>query len=333
MLEFKLTPKCYWMIGISGSGKSSVAKQINKHTGAIIISSNEVRAKLYGDESIQGNSQDVFNKVHNNIINYLNNGISVIYDATNISLKNRLKFFNQLKDLNIIVEHHAIVMSKSIKQCIIDNKNRDRIVPEDVIRKQACQFNMPFFEEGFKTITIYGWDGFERVTKDDERYISQSIINHTNLIGMMDKFNQNNPHHELTLGDHCDKVYNIVKSFSNDISLLTASNIHDIGKLYTEEKDKKGISHYYNHAEVGTYNLLQNLDALNVSAMRLKDVIKTLFYCNYHMRPFDWNNEQIHDKYRKIFGKENYNNLWLLHNADIRGCKKNDEDIFKIKYD
>lgn len=328
MLEFKLTPKCYWMIGISGSGKSSVAKQINKHTGAIIVSSDEMRAKLYGDENIQGNPQDVFNKVHSNIINYLNNGISVIYDATNISLKNRLKFFNQLKDLNVIVEHHAIVMSKSIKQCIIDNNNRDRIVPENVIKKQARQFNMPFFEEGFKTITIEGWNGFNGITQDDKRYISQSLINHTDMIVMMDNFNQNNPHHELSLGEHCNKVYNIVKMFSDDVSLQVASQIHDIGKLYTEEKDKKGISHYYNHAEVGTYNLLQNLDALNGSDMRSTDIIKTLFYCNYHMRPFDWNNDQIKEKYRKIFGNENYNNLWLLHNADIRGCKKNDTIIF-----
>ena len=322
-------PACYWMIGISGSGKSHKAEEIANSEKSIILSSDIIRKELYGNESIQGSPDEVFKLLHKRAINILKMGFSIVYDATNISLKNRIKFFQLLKLSGVEVEHHAIVMSKSIQMCIEDNNKRDRVVPEDVIYKQVKQFNIPFFEEGFKTITIDGWENFKDVTNNDDRFISQNLIAHTSLINKMDGFNQNNPHHELTLGEHCDKVYNIVKNLSDDTSLLIASQIHDIGKIYTEEKDKKGISHYYNHAEVGTYNLLQNIDALNGSAMRLNHVIKVLFYCNYHMRPFDWQNAQIKEKYRKIFGDEKYNNLWLLHSADIRGCKKDDKIIFE----
>lgn len=324
-------PQCVWMIGISGSGKSETAKNIAQDKGYTILSSDNIREELYGDPNIQGDPQKVFGELHNRAIHLLKNGLSIIYDATNLSLKNRIRFFNQLKDLNLKVEHHAIVMSKSVEECIKDNNKRDRVVPEHIIKKQVKQFNMPFFEEGFKTITITGWKNFDNVTNDDDRYGSVSIIGQTEILMKMDKFNQNNPHHELTLGDHCHKVSEIVKEFSDDIALYTASLFHDVGKLYTEEKDKKGISHYYGHAEVGTYYLLQNLDALNGLGMRTKDIIKTLFYCNYHMRPFDWQNNQIKEKYRKIFGKENYNNLWLLHKADLRGCKKDDQNVSNVE--
>lgn len=314
-------PTCYWMIGISGSGKSSVAKQIAEEKNAIILSSDSIRKELYGDENIQGDPFEVFNVLHKRAIDSLKMGFSVVYDATNLSLKNRVKFFNLLKSKGIKAEHHAIIMSKSVNMCIEDNKKRDRVVPEHVIRKQAKQFDMPFFEEGFKTITITGWKNFDGVFEDDERYGSVSIISHTEIIMKMDQFYQNNPHHELTLGEHCYKVSEIIKEFSDDISLYSASMLHDVGKLYTEERDENSVSHYYGHAQVGTYYLLQNIDALNYLGMKCTDVLKSLFYICYHMRPFDWKNQETKDKYKKLFGPEKYNNLWLLHQADIRGCK------------
>lgn len=315
-------PTCYWMIGISGSGKSSMAKQIAEEKNAQILSSDSIREELYGDERIQGDPSEVFKVLHTRAVNSLKMGFSIIYDATNLSLKNRTKFFKLLKDKGIKVQHHAIIMSKSINMCIEDNRKRDRIVPESVIMKQVKQFDMPFFEEGFKTITITGWKNFDNVFENDERYGEVNIYNHIDIVMAMDKFNQNNPHHELTLGEHCYQVSEIVKEFSDDISLYSASMLHDIGKLYTEEKDKNGVSHYYGHAQVGTYHLLQNIDALNYLGMKCTDVLKSLFYCNYHMRPFDWKTRETKDKYKKLFGPEKYNNLWLLHKADIRGCKQ-----------
>jgi predicted kinase len=324
-----IKPSCYWMIGISGSGKTEVAKQISKEKNAVLLSSDAIREELYGDSRIQGNPKQVFDTLHNRAIESLKMGISIIYDATNLSLKNRIQFFNLVKNKNLEVNHHAIVMSKSLNMCIEDNNKRDRVVPEQIIRTQVKKFNMPFFEEGFNTITITGWKNFDKVTQDDYRYAEVNIKGCAHIINSMDEFHQDNPHHELTLGYHCDKVQTIVRNFSDDKALITASLFHDIGKMYTKSIDDNGISHYYGHAEVGTYYLLQNLDALNGLGMRSVDVIKSLFYCNYHMRPFDWKNEEIKEKYKKLFGAEKYNNLWLLHNADIRGCKKDDKIIFE----
>ena len=314
-------PSCYWMIGISGSGKTSLAKEIANEKEAIILSSDSIREELYGDENIQGDPKEVFSILHSRAIDVLKMGFSIIYDATNLSLKNRNKFFNQLKEEGIKAEHHAIVMSKSVTMCLEDNKKRSRVVPDHVIKNQVKQFDMPFFEEGFKTITITGWKNFDNVSEDDERYGEVNLRNNAEIIIRMDEFNQNNPHHELTLGYHCNKVAEIVRKFSDDLALYLASELHDVGKLYTEERDENGFSHYYGHAQVGTYYLLQNLDALNCLSVKSVDVIKSLFYICYHMRPFDWKNQKTKDKYKKLFGPEKYNNLWLLHQADIRGCK------------
>ena len=37
------------------------------------------------------------------------------------------------------------------------------------------------------------------------------------------------------------------------------------------------------------------------------------------MLPFDWKSEKTKNKYRQMFGEEKFNNLMLLHEADIQG--------------
>lgn len=50
----------YMMIGLPGSGKSTVAKSIASNTTAVIISSDEIRAELFGNAEIQENTGLVF---------------------------------------------------------------------------------------------------------------------------------------------------------------------------------------------------------------------------------------------------------------------------------
>ena len=40
----------------------------------------------------------------------------------------------------------------------------------------------------------------------------------------------------------------------------------------------------------------------------------------WHTQPYFWerdNNEKMHNKYKKLWGEELYNNLQLLHKADV----------------
>ena len=309
--------RLYWMIGISGSGKSTVADKLSKEKHAYIISSDKIREELYGDENIQGDPQEVFKRVHNRILAYLTTGLDVIYDATNISLKNRSKLFKLLKDKYIDAKHIAIVMTTPLSICINNNNSRERVVPEDVILKQYKSFNMPFFEEGFDEIILDCWFDNEPITKDSNKCINE--FNYSNLLSvlaMMKVFDQKNPHHNLTLGEHCIETYKEIKQYSDDKSLLYASLLHDVGKLNTQKIDEDGIAHYFNHGNVGCYKLLQNIDIFSLSPY---EIINALFYINYHMLPFNWENAKTKDKYNKIFGNEKFNNLILLNKID-REC-------------
>ena len=305
----------YWMIGISGSGKSTLAKKLAFEKKAEIVSSDKIREELYGDENIQGDPNEVFNLVHERIFTYLRVGYNVIYDATNISFKNRRKFFKFLESKYIDAKHIAVVMTTPLSFCIRNNSSRERVVPEHVILRQYRNFNIPFFEEGFDEIILDCWFDNEPITRKSLGY-NESEFNFSMLfdvLNMMKQFDQKNPHHNLSLGEHCISVYEKIKEYSDDKPLLYAALFHDIGKLHTQEIDKDGIAHYFNHGNVGCYHLLQNIDIIGLSPC---EIINTLFYINYHMLPFNWENAKTKDKYNKIFGNEKFNNLMLLNKID-----------------
>ena len=307
----------YWMIGISGSGKSTLAEKIASEKRATIVSSDKIRKELYGDENIQGDPNEVFKFVHDRIFTYLRVGYDVIYDATNISLKNRKKFFKFLESKYIGAKHIAVVMTTPLNLCLKNNSSRERVVPEDVILKQYKGFNMPFFEEGFDEIILDCWFDNEPITKDSNKCINE--FNYSNLLSVLDimkVFDQKNPHHNLTLGKHCIETYKKITQYSDDKSLLYAALLHDIGKLSTQKIGEDGIAHYFNHGNVGCYKLLQNIDIFSLSPY---EIINALFYINYHMLPFNWETAKTKDKYNKIFGNEKFNNLMLLNKID-REC-------------
>ena len=89
MLEFIM------LVGLPASGKSAYAKGLKK--GYHIHSSDEIRKELTGDEKTQVVNEKVFQVLHKRIKSDLEQGISCIYDATNMSMKRRISF---LKEIN-----------------------------------------------------------------------------------------------------------------------------------------------------------------------------------------------------------------------------------------
>lgn len=140
-----MLPVLYVMVGLPGSGKSTYAKTL----GCPIVSSDAVRAELYGNESIQGSAHEVFNIVHKRINDYLREGKSCVYDATNLSIKNRNPWPNIPECRKV-----AIVVDTPYAQCLERNATRKRKVPENVIARMAKKFQMPTAKEGFDEVLI-----------------------------------------------------------------------------------------------------------------------------------------------------------------------------------
>ena len=306
-------PNLVIMIGISASGKSTEAKQIvekNKALNYIIISSDSIRGEICeGGVSDQSKNEEVFKIFHRRIKENLLKGNSVICDATNITMKSRRAIFNAVKNIDCCKIGYVVV--KKIEDCIKDNKNNDRVaVPDDVIYRQIKKFQIPFYNEGFDNIFI------KDVTQyDDKPYLQICSERYLQML----KFDQKNPHHNQTLGEHCDFVTNMFKEeYRYPQYYNFATRYHDLGKLYTQTFDENGIAHYIGHENYGTYLLLTDYYKLHNDKEFLNEgILDLLFLVNYHMLPMNWTTEKSKEKWRKIFGDYRYQLL-----VDFNKCDK-----------
>ena len=95
MTNNTMQPIFTMLVGIPGAGKSTWAKK-NINTNTRYFSSDEIRKELYGDENFQGDPAEVFSVMQRRTVESLKSGFNVIYDATNVSRKNRRGILHSL---------------------------------------------------------------------------------------------------------------------------------------------------------------------------------------------------------------------------------------------
>ena len=311
-------PKLYIMVGISSSGKSTIAKQIAEKENCIIVSSDAIRAEICpGGVTDQSKNEEVFQIFHRRIKENLLKGNNVIADATNITIKSRRAIFNLVNDIDC--EKIGYLVVKNIEDCIKDNKNSDRVaVPDEVIYRQVKKFQIPFREEGYDNIII------EDLNKNNsELFLVNDMIRHLH----MSKFDQKNPYHNQTLEEHCDFVTEEFRKYNYPNYYNFAARQHDIGKMYTQTFDENGIAHYYGHEGYGTYLLLSDYNSIFRETFYSKDeILDILFLVNYHMLPMNWNTDKSKEKWKKIFGDYRYQLL-----IDFNKCDKMRPDNIKAE--
>lgn len=236
-------PKLILLCGIPGSGKTTYAKQyIENHTNAIYLSSDKIRKELWGDESTQGDNNEVFSLMQNRAVEALHNGQSVVYDATNVTRKDR-SYIIAICPQFVKIEAH--VVWAPIETCIERDAARERTVGKAVIDKMLKRFQPPFYDEGIHDIKIVLPDWF--VGNEYENRCMENM-----------KISHDNPHHTLNIFDHCMSAvtYTIDKQCAMDVKV--AALYHDIGKPYVKAfVDSKGnaceTAHYYQHQCVGSW--------------------------------------------------------------------------------
>ena len=320
-------PYFIMMVGLSGSGKSTVAQKIceklSKETDVVSLSSDSIRAELLNDINDQSNNNLVFSTLHKRTVDCLKNNISVIYDATNLNIKDRRGIMEQLKDINCT--KIAYVMCTSFEMCKHRNANRDRVVPEAVIDKQRIKFSVPLYGEGFDYIDLDGWQSV--LFNYNYKRIYDGYNHMSLLLKRMLNFEQKTHYHDFPLLEHEIRTYRKVLQDTknkNKTYLLQACLVHDFGKLFTQTINKIGECSYYGHANVGAYELLQNLDCLELE--NFEDVLNCLSLINYHMEMFNLEvaKPTTIEKKKKVFG-ELYKDLVILHEADKWASKEQEE--------
>lgn len=281
----RIRPELIVLIGLPGSGKTTHAKKyvetMSKWGDIIHLSSDAIRAELYGNESEQGNPAEVFSLMQRRALDALSNDVSVVYDATNVTRKDRASI------LSICPKYafaEARLIWEPIEDCIRNDASRERTVGKTVIDKMLKRFQAPWYDEGFGTITVY----HEPL---DQWSYTRKCLDEINIP-------HDNPHHTLGVKDHCFAAERFARNNGYSDDIVWAARWHDVGKPYVKAfVDGKGnpseTAHYYQHNCVGAY-----------MAYGLSEVtFYRAWLISAHMDPF------MNTKY--------YNNLPRLYKRDI----------------
>ena len=195
------------------------------------------------------------------------------------------------------------VPSSCFKTCYVIN---DDLQIDDRMK----QFEIPYYEEGWNAIKLSNIIGAR-----------DSALNYNDLIRKTFAFDQYSKYHNLTLDEHHKAVEKYITSKSEDLALIEAASIHDIGKIFTQTFKPNKEAQYIAHANVGAYKLISSFmywimpedEQAYIDEALLLDIA---FYINYHMAVRNMNSKNK-DKYLTKFGEDKLMNLLLLDEADL----------------
>ena len=302
------------LVGISGSGKSTYAHYMKNMflEPTEVVSSDAIRGELYGDESIQGDPNKVFCIMLARTKQFLSEGKSVIYDATNLSDKRRINFLKQIEGFDCPKLCHELIVDP--RMCSENQKLRARQVSDEVIYRQVKQFRPPHISEGWDGITmdIYAPEG-------EKKYLKY-------FIDKMENFDQHNPHHSLSLNSHLKKAFIESIEYMDD-KISAEAAWHDFGKLFTQTFDNDKVAHYYSHENVSAYYYLlfeaESIDFNQASKIYLDksnddryEYLDVAWLIAHHMDFFK--DEKYLEKVRARVGYELFAKLKKLHECDLK---------------
>jgi predicted kinase len=179
-----MLPHYHALIGPPASGKSTLAARLQQLIlNSRLISTDAIRADLYGDAAEQGNWPEVEAHVYQQIEQALAQQQPVIYDATNAKRAWRLAFLQR-------VQHPGTAwvgwwLTTPLAQCHCWNQQRYRQVPAAIIDSLQVEPKpfQPCPAEGFAT--VYPIDpsqhpDLDAVIRTKLKQLSRSLVNRRN---------------------------------------------------------------------------------------------------------------------------------------------------------
>lgn len=172
--------------GLPGAGKSTRANLFQSNNLYEIISSDDLRARIYGDINDQTHNKELFTKIiPEQITQAICEKKNVIYDATNICKRDRSSIIKLATQLNVPIE--CWCFEPDIEECKKRNATRARKVPEWVIDRMAAKWETPSLDEGFSCVVNLNLEKQKRESALDK------LTEETERLGLYDKITDDFP--------------------------------------------------------------------------------------------------------------------------------------------
>lgn len=326
--------KLIMMVGLPASGKTTLAEKLAEKENAVIVSSDAMREELFGDVDNQDNNTRLFEEVGKRIKTLLGKDETVVFDATNINRKRRIHFIN-----NEIKADEKVVyyMNTSLSWCLQRDSRRERHVGAGIIDKMYRNMHIPTKSEGWDEVVFVEGDSmgdwyknlFEKCVFDDSFTNSHSAL-FASLKCVVSEFAdiydmpQDSTYHSFSISRHTYYVFKYIKDNferyegERHTELLVAALFHDLGKAHCKsffnyKGEEKRYANYIGHENVSSQIACESLMKLGYNDNFVKYVVDLI---QFHMMPMNMS-EKVEKRLRGLITEEQYNDLMLLHEADL----------------
>ena len=149
-------PKCYQLIGVPGSGKSTWVKNQDWALGLTIVSTDafvEDYAKAQGktySEVFTDYMPTAVNLMAEQVVRAREHGHDIIWDQTSTTVKSRTRKFRMLRDYYHIAVVFKTPEHKELMRRLCSRPGKE--IPEHIITSMIASWDEPTEEEGFKEI-------------------------------------------------------------------------------------------------------------------------------------------------------------------------------------
>lgn len=150
------------LIGLPASGKSTLAHQwVATSSCRLLISTDAIRADLFGDEAAQGSWLLIWREVERQLyqaVEQTRAGVAcgAIYDATNAVRRHRRALVRLAIALGF-THLTGVWLDPPLEVCLAQNRQRQRQVPDGIIERmhRCLQGAPPQLEDGFSHLVHY----------------------------------------------------------------------------------------------------------------------------------------------------------------------------------
>ena len=167
------SPTLYLLMGLPGSGKSTLGKLLQSETKAIRISSDEYRLLIFPEPTFTQKEHDnLYGLIDHNVEHLLAAGHSVIYDANLNRKQHRVEKYELAKKNNANVILVWVRTDKELAKKRREEEQDKRLIPEGETSSNMFDRIAAVFEQPDKDETCIEIDGSDISDEDIAKIVS-----------------------------------------------------------------------------------------------------------------------------------------------------------------